>query len=106
MALNPLNFLGDMFGKVADKVAPDKGKILEAQSRLNEQELTGAPVSRLRLWRSALGWIVGSVFGFCIVFEVLIRPLVTFYSPETPLPPPFDLTVVTRVLLGMLGLGV
>ena len=38
MPLNPLSFISDIFGKIADKVAPDKGKILEAQSRINEQE--------------------------------------------------------------------
>lgn len=100
MNLNPFAFIGDMFGKIADKVTPDKGAIIDGQTRINEQELSGAPVSLLRLWRSFLGWVLALVFAW----EVVGRPVLTTYWPEVLLPPS-ALGEVSRLLLGMLGLG-
>lgn len=101
MSFNPLSFLGDIFTTAADKLAPDKGRVLEAQSRINEQEISGAPASRLRLWRSFLGWTLALVFAW----EVVGRPVITTYWPGVTLPPP-ALNEVMRLLLGLLGLGV
>ena len=100
MNLNPLSFLGDIFGKAVDKLAPDKGRILEAQARITEQEAAGAPVSALRLWRAFLGWVLTLLF----VWEVVGRPIAVSFWPHLSLPPPM-LDEVSRLLLGMLGLG-
>lgn len=100
MNLNPFSFFGDLFGKIADKVAPDKGKVIDGQNRINELEVSGAPMSRLRLWRSFLGWVLALVFAW----EVIGRPLVLTYWPDVLLPPSV-LADVSRLLLGMLGLG-
>lgn len=93
-------FLGNIFGKVLDKVSPDRAATREAQSRINEAEVSGAPASRLRLWRSALGWVLGLLF----CWEVVGRPIVVTYWPDTTLPPSM-LKEISTVLLGMLGLG-
>lgn len=100
MNLNPFSFLGDIIAKVADKITPDKGKIIDGQNRINEMEITGAPTSRLRLWRSFLGWVLALVFAW----EVVGRPVVVTYWPQVTLPPS-TLSEVSRLLLGMLGLG-
>lgn len=100
MNLNPLSFLGDILGKVADKITPDKSKVIEGQNRINEMEVSGAPASRLRLWRSFLGWVLALVFAW----EVVVRPVVATYWPQVILPPS-TLSEVSRLLLGMLGLG-
>lgn len=71
-----------------------------AQSRINEAEVSGAPPSRLRLWRSFLGWALTLAF----LWEVMVRPVILTYWPDTPLPPSV-LKEITSLLLGMLGLG-
>lgn len=93
-------FLGDIFGKVLDKVSPDRAATREAQSRINEAEVTGAPASRLRLWRSFLGWVLTLLF----VWEVAGRTVIMTYWPDIKLPPSV-LKEISTVLLGMLGLG-
>lgn len=87
-------------GKVVEKVWPDKAASREAQSSINAQEITGAPSSVLRLWRGFLGWVLAGVFAW----EVVGRPTIMTYWPETVLPPSM-LSEISSLLLGMLGLG-
>ncbi len=91
--------LGALLDKVAGLI-PDRGKAAENQARVNEREADGAPASRLRLWRSFLGWCL----ALCFVWEVMIRPIIVTYWPDATLPPS-ALGEVSRLLLGMLGLG-
>ena len=92
--------IGGIITTIADKIAPDKGKVIEGQSRINEAEVAGAPVSHLRLWRSFLGWVLALVFAW----EVVGRPILATYYPEIPLPPT-AIKEISHILLGMLGLG-
>lgn len=94
-----LKSLFGLGGKALDKVFPDRAASREAQSRINEAEVSGAPASRLRLWRSFLGWILS--IGF--LWE-LFRPVILHYWPGTDLPPSMA-KEITTLLLGMLGLG-
>ena len=98
--LTSIPFLGDLLSKVTDKIAPDKSKILEGQSKINELEIAGAPTSKLRLWRSLLGCLL----VFAIAWELIGRPIITTYWPEATLPPSM-LKEIMHILLGMLGLG-
>lgn len=94
--------LKSLFGlgeKAVEKIFPDRAASREAQSRINEAEVSGAPASRLRLWRSFLGWILS--LGF--LWE-LLRPVVLHYWPGADLPPSMT-KEITTLLLGMLGLG-
>lgn len=91
--------LGSLLDKLAGLI-PDRSKVAENQARINEQEVGGAPASRLRLWRSFLGWCLSLLF----VWEVMMRPIIVTYWPGVTLPPSV-LSEVSRLLLGMLGLG-
>ncbi|WP_308620855.1 3TM-type holin [uncultured Desulfovibrio sp.] len=86
--------------KAMEKIFPDRAASREAQSRINEAEVAGAPASRLRLWRSFLGWALSVAF----IWEVIARPVIVTYWPEVPLPDSV-LKEVSSLLLGMLGLG-
>lgn len=100
MALwSSLPLLGTLLDKVAGLI-PDRGRAAENQARINEQEISNAPVSRLRLWRSFLGWCL----TLCFVWEIMARPVIVTYFPEWTMPPSM-LSEVSRLLLGMLGLG-
>lgn len=87
-------------GKVMDKVWPDKSASRDAQAKINEQEVSGAPSSLLRLWRGFLGWVLTLTFAW----EVVARPVILTYWPDATLPPSM-LKEISSLLLGMLGLG-
>lgn len=94
--------LGKLLGGViggAGRILPDRDRQNEAQSRINEAEVSGAPSSRLRLWRSFLGWVLSVAF----LWE-LLRPVILHYIPDADLPPSM-IKEITTLLLGMLGLG-
>ena len=64
-------------GKIMGKVWPDRAASREQQSQINQAEISGAPTSKLRLWRSLLG--CGLTVAF--LWEVISRPfIVTSFS--------------------------
>ena len=97
--MNPFGAIADLVNKLVDRILPDRTKQVEAQSRINEAEVSGAPVSRLRLWRSFLGWVLSLVF----VWEVVGRTLVVTYFPDVPVPPSM-MKEISTLLLAMLGI--
>ena len=97
--MNPFSVIAGLVDKLVDRVLPDRTKQTEAQSRINEAEVSGAPVSRLRLWRSFLGWVLALVFAW----EMVFRTVVATYWPETPLPPTM-MKEASALLFAMLGI--
>ena len=81
--LSKIPVIGELAGKVIDKVAPDKTESRAQQVAINKTELENAPSSYLRLWRSFLGWAL----ALCLVWEVMIRPIILTYWPAVVLPP-------------------
>lgn len=90
--------ISGLLSKGMDKIWPDKSKAREQQTTLNAEELKGAPPSRLRLWRSFLGWVLALLF----VWEAAVRPIIVTYWPNATLPPSV-LEEVIKLLLFMLG---
>ena len=98
--LKALPFIGQLAEKIVEKISPDKSASRAEQVGLDRAELEGAPPSRLRLWRSFLGWVL----ALCFAWEAVLRPVLVTYWPRAVLPPPM-LEAVQTLLLGMLGLG-
>lgn len=98
--LSSLPVLGGVLEKGMEKLFPDKAKAREQQAEIDKAEIAGAPPSRLRLWRSFLGWVLALLF----VWEVVFRTVISTYWPGVKLPPSV-LKEITSLLLGMLGLG-
>ena len=101
---------GDGAGGLAGELARASERVLtgrssqnEAQGRINGIEIEGAPQSRLRLWRSFLGWVLALLFAWEGVGRLIVIPLL-LPGLEMRLPPS-ALDQVLTVLLGMLGLG-
>lgn len=85
------------------RVLPDRDRQNDAQSRINETEISGAPRSFLRLWRSFLGWMLSLLFGWEVVGRLIVIPLLfPNWGKELP---PSALDQIMALLLGMLGLG-
>ena len=93
---------GDL-ARASERVLTGRASQNEAQARINGTEIEGAPSSRLRLWRSFLGWVLSLLFAWEVVGRLIVIPL---FLPglQTRLPPS-ALDQILTVLLGMLGLG-
>ena len=95
--------LAKLGASLLDKILPNRSKTNEAQAKINEAELAGAPSSPLRLWRSFLGWVLSLLLLWEIVGRLIIIPLI---CPElTKELPPSCLDQILTLLMGMLGLG-
>ncbi|WP_165071133.1 hypothetical protein [Desulfovibrio sp. ZJ200] len=94
--------LGGLVGGVR-KALPDRNRQNDAQSRINEAEVSGAPRSFLRLWRAFLGWMLSLLFGWEVVGRLIVIPV--FFPDWGKELPPSALDQIMALLLGMLGLG-
>ncbi|WP_297669975.1 3TM-type holin [uncultured Desulfovibrio sp.] len=90
-------------GGAVGRALPDRNKQIEAQGRINEAEVSGAPQSRLRLWRSFLGWVLALLFCWEVVGRLIVIPL--FFADWGEQLPPSALDQIMTLLVGMLGLG-
>lgn len=97
------SLLGKLLGLAVDKVFPDRSKVNEAQGRINEAEVSGAPASILRLWRGFLGWTLSLCFAWEVAGRLIIIPM--FFDAWGKSLPPSALDKITMLLVGMLGMG-
>ncbi|MCD7983731.1 MAG: hypothetical protein LUG19_05680 [Desulfovibrio sp.] len=97
------SFLANLGGTLLGKIIPDRSKTNEAQARINEAEVAGAPASRLRLWRSFLGWVLSLLFAWEVMGRLIIIPM--FFPGFGKSLPPSALDQIMTLLLGMIGLG-
>ena len=96
-------FLARLGASLIGKILPDRSAVNQAQSRINEAEVAGAPPSRLRLWRSFLGWVLALLFTWEVLGRLIIVP-VCFPQWGKSLPPS-SLDQVMSLLMYMLGVG-
>lgn len=92
--------IGELAKGILDRIIPNRAEANASQSRINEAEVSGAPASRLRLWRSFLGWVLALAFSW----EIIGRTVILTYWPDVKLPPSV-LKEISTLLMGMLGLG-
>lgn len=97
------NLLGKVLGFAVDKIFPDRSKVNEAQSRINEAEVAGAPATILRSWRGFLGWILSLCFAWEVAGRLIIIPM--FFDVWGQSLPPSALDKISMLLIGMLGMG-
>jgi len=79
----------------AFKLAQDQVQVDDDEAKSSNLFVSG--------WRPAIGWICGCAFGY----NFILQPLLSWVSSivKIPVPPQLDLSEMTPVLLGMLGLG-
>ena len=108
-----LDIVGKLIDKVTDNVdrftldKEEKAKLIteinKAQLELNKVE-AGHTSRFVSGWRPFTGWICATAMAY----HFILQPLLTFalytFGNEIVLPT-FDMTTLTTVLLGMLGLG-
>lgn len=108
-----LDIVGKLIDKVTDNVdrftldKEEKAKLIteinKAQLEVNKVE-AGHTSRFVSGWRPFTGWICATAMAY----HFILQPLLTFalytFGNEIVLPT-FDMTTLTTVLLGMLGLG-
>ena len=95
--------LGSLVGSIISifkKKTKDVDKTLEAQVEMRKIELQEAPKSYLRLWMCFLGWVL----SITVAYMLIIKPTISLYFPNIPLPE-LPSEVVIQLLLGMLGIA-
>lgn len=110
-----------VFGKVIDRIIPDKVKAAEAKLELAKMEIDSdlkQMVGQLEInakegshpsvfvagWRPFIGWVCGIAFAY----HFLVIPLALFIATISghPIPmPTFNIESLMTVLVGILGLG-
>lgn len=107
----------DLVGKIIDKVADnvdrftlDKeekanliAEINKAQLEVNKVE-AGHTSKFVSGWRPFTGWVCSIALGYHYILQPLLAFILYSFGNEVVLPT-FDMTTLTTVLLGMLGLG-
>lgn len=89
--------------RAAEQALTARASQNESQGRINSSEIGGAPPSRLRLWRSFLGWTLSLLFAWEVAGRLVLIPL---FLPELQKDlPPSALEQILALLMGMLGLG-
>lgn len=96
-------FLARLGASLIGKILPDRSAVNQAQSRINEAEVAGAPPSMLRLWRSFLGWVLVLLFTWEVFGRLIIVPV--FFPQWGKSLPPSSLDQVMSLLMYMLGVG-
>lgn len=57
-------------------------------------------------WRPMIGWVCGIAFAYHFILQPLLVFTYTITAGQVPPLPAFDMSTLTTVLMGMLGLGV
>ena len=108
-----LDMIGNIISKVADNVdrfTLDKQEKAELIAEINKAQLEVNKVEAGHTSMFVAGWrpFTGWVCSFALLYHFILQPLLTFllytFGNEITLPT-FDMTTLTTVLLGMLGLG-
>lgn len=108
-----LNMIGNIIDKVAghvDKFTLDKEEKAQLIMEINKAQIE---VNKIEAGSSSLfkgGWrpFVGWTCGFALCYHFVLQPMLAFLLNVwgyDVLLPDFDMTTLTTVLMGMLGLG-
>ncbi len=122
MAAFPI--IGDIIGKVIDRVLPDKAANDAAKATLLQMQVSGElkeVTDQLAVnlaeaqsksvfvagWRPFVGWVCGAAFAWSFVLQpfLMFGAAVTHHAVDPKILPTLDLATMMPVLLGMLGLG-
>lgn len=107
-----LNVVAGIIDKVADRIDDftlDKQEKAEIIAEINKAQLEVNKVEAgqtglLVRWRPFLGWVLSIAFAYHFVLQPFLTFVLYAFGYQIQLPQ-FDMTTMTTVLMGMLGLG-
>lgn len=81
-----------------------ESSLMQSQSEVNKAEAGNANVF-VAGWRPFVGWVCGAAFGWTFVIGPFLSFILSAFKVQAALPQ-LDLSQLSPVLMGMLGLGV
>lgn len=114
MSITGLGEVADLAGTIVNKIWPDASQAqkdalafqlaqMQAQTDTNKAEAGNQSVF-VAGWRPFIGWVCGSAFAWTFVLGPMVSYAAKLAGITVALPV-LDLSELTPVLLGMLGLG-
>lgn len=120
MALDPITAVSNVVGQVIDRVWPDPAQAAAAKLQLLQLQQTGelaqitgqmainqaeaSSSDPLQHWRGGMGWVCVAGYAWNFVLEPLANAIATLLGHPLNLPP-LDISELSTLTLGMLGLG-
>ncbi|MEI6729816.1 MAG: holin family protein [Pseudomonadota bacterium] len=129
MDITGLGGIFDFAGKVIDRLIPDPQAKLDATQKLLELQQSGElaqlaattdlakgqlDINKIEAastslfvsgWRPFIGWICGIALGYHFILQPLLAFIITEYTGKSATLPIFDMSTLSTILMGLLGLG-
>lgn len=120
-ALDPITAVSNVVGGIIDRLWPDPAQAnaaklqllqlqqtgelaqITGQMQINQAEATSS--DPLQHWRGGMGWVCVSGYAWNFVLRPLLSAGAVLAGHPVDLPP-MDITQLSTITLGMLGLGV
>ncbi len=113
MALDPITAGVDLANTIVSRIWPDKSaeeqqqlaavlSMVQGQLTINQAEATST--DPLQHWRGGMGWVCVAGYAWNFVLQPLINAGTAIAGHPISLPP-LDLSQLSTLTLGMLGLG-
>ena len=110
--MRKLNVVAGIIDKVADRIDDftlDKAEKATLIQEINKAQLEVNKVEAgqsglLSRWRAFLGWTISVAFGYHYIIQPFLLFILSAFGLVVILPE-FDMSTMTTILLGMLGLG-
>jgi hypothetical protein len=119
-ALDPITAVSNVVGQVIDRVWPDPAQSAAAKLQLLQLQQTGelAQITGqmqvdqseaqssdpLQHWRGGMGWVCVAGYAWNFVVQPLVNAAAALAGHPLSLPP-LDISQLSTLTLGMLGLG-
>jgi hypothetical protein len=114
MALDPITAGIDLASSIVDRIWPDKTQqeqqqlaavLAMVQGQLSVNQAEAQSTDPLQHWRGGMGWVCVTGYGwnFCIRPVLLAAMAIAGHPIDLP---PMDITQLSTITVGMLGLGV
>jgi len=119
--MDPISAVAGLADTLINKIWPDPAARASAEAQLVKAQMDAAiagvqqqiDINKIEAasssvfvagWRPGIGWICGAAFGLHFVVLPVLNWLAVLFGHE-PIVIPFDMTTLSTVLTGMLGLG-
>ena len=119
--MDPISAVAGLADTLINKIWPDPAARASAEAQLVKAQMDAAiagvqqqiDINKIEAasssvfvagWRPGIGWICGAAFGLHFVVLPVLNWLAVLFGHE-PIVIPFDMTTLSTVLMGMLGLG-